>query len=108
MRSERATPGIFLFLSVPCGGQFHSRRESSRRTTHALRVSVDCLTEYNSFFPWMETYRAATRLPGASSSTCEGTSATGIGFDRPSRGAAGTGAISVTGEMLFEFSDFFP
>ena len=46
MRSERATPGIFLFLSVPCGGQFHSRRESSRRTTHALRVSVDCLTEY--------------------------------------------------------------
>ena len=45
-RSRRATPEIFSFLSVPCGGQFHSRRESSRRTTHALRVSVDCLTEY--------------------------------------------------------------
>ena len=27
-------------------GQFHSRRESSRRTTHALRVSVDCLAKY--------------------------------------------------------------
>ena len=44
--SGRAALNFFFFLSVPCGGQFHSRRESSRRTTHALRVSVDCLTEY--------------------------------------------------------------
>ena len=27
-------------------GQFDSRRESSRRTTHILRVPVDCLAEY--------------------------------------------------------------
>ena len=39
---------FFIFLSVvPRGGQFHSRRESSRRTTHGvLRVPVDCLTGY--------------------------------------------------------------
>ena len=57
-RSRRATPEIFgprvllasdeelWCLDSMDDGQFHSRRESSRRTTHALRVSVDCLTEY--------------------------------------------------------------
>ena len=44
-RSGRATPEIFLFLSVPCGGSFtHVVRVHVE--PHALRVSVDCLTEY--------------------------------------------------------------
>ena len=32
-RSGRATPEIFLFFVCPLRGQFHSRRESSRRTS---------------------------------------------------------------------------
>merc|ERR1712146_812773 len=44
-RSGRATPEIFLFFVCPLRGQFHSRRESSRRTSR-LEGSVDCLTEY--------------------------------------------------------------
>ena len=44
-RSGRATPEIFLFLSVPCGGSFtHVVRVHVE--PHALRVPVDCLTEY--------------------------------------------------------------
>ena len=37
---------FFFFLSVHCGGQLHSCRESSCRTTHLLRFPVDCMAEY--------------------------------------------------------------
>jgi hypothetical protein len=43
---RRPKPESFSFLSVPCEGQFHSRCESSRRSTHVVRVPVDCLTGY--------------------------------------------------------------
>ena len=45
-RSGRATPEFsFFFLSVPCGGSLtHVVRVHVE--PHALRVSVDCLTEY--------------------------------------------------------------
>ena len=48
----RVPPGPSLSSSLslvptsPMGGQFHSRLESSRRTTYALGVPVDCLAEY--------------------------------------------------------------
>ena len=48
-RSGRATHlKFFFFLSVHCGGQLYSCRESSCscRTTHLLRFPVDCMAEY--------------------------------------------------------------